>query len=188
MSGGKIIIIVAPSGSGKSTLIKKLKKEFPEISESVSFTTRPVRDGEENGVSYHFISKEEFKDKIKNDDFLEWAMVHGNYYGTSKAFTESGLEKGMHLLFDLDIQGTDSFKGYFKDRAKAIFIAPPSVEELERRLKGRGTESTKVINLRVNNSKQEILRKNDYDYCIINDDLERAYNDLKVIFNKILEN
>jgi guanylate kinase len=187
MRKGKIIIIVAPSGSGKSTLIKRLKVDLPELLESVSFTTRGIRDGEINGASYNFINSEEFEAKIKTNDFLEWAKVHGNYYGTSKEFVEQQLSAGKNLLFDLDIQGTDSFKNYFCQEANAIFIEPPSMEELERRLRGRGTDSTGTINLRVNNSKQEILRKNDYDYCIVNDELERAYNELKSIVKGILE-
>jgi guanylate kinase len=187
MSKGKIIIIVAPSGSGKSTLIKRLKIDFPEILESVSFTTREIREGEVDGVSYNFITDSEFEAKIKMNDFLEWAKVHGNYYGTSKEFVEKQLDAGKHLLFDLDIQGTDSFKNYFCQEANAIFIEPPSMEELERRLRGRGTDSTGTINLRVNNSKQEILRKNDYDYCIVNNELDRAYRELKVVIKGILE-
>lgn len=186
-SKGKIIIIVAPSGSGKSTLIKKLKVDFPDLIESVSFTTREMREGEENGVSYNFITPEEFERKIKDNDFLEWAKVHGNYYGTSKEFVEAQLKEGKNLLFDLDVQGTDSFKNYFTDQAKAIFIAPPSVEELERRLRGRGTDSTGIINLRLNNSKREILRKDDYDFCVVNDELERAYAELKSVIEGIIE-
>ena len=187
MCKGKIIIIVAPSGSGKSTLIKRLKLDFPEILESVSFTTREIREGEVNGIAYNFIDTEEFESKIKTNDFLEWAKVHGNYYGTSKEFVEQQLSVGKNLLFDLDIQGTDSFKNYFCNEANAIFIEPPSMEELERRLRVRGTDSTGSINLRVNNSKQELLRKKDYDYCIVNDELERSYNELKSIIKDILE-
>ena len=187
MRKGKIIIIVAPSGSGKSTLIKTLKLDFPEILESVSFTTREIREGEVNGIAYNFIDTEEFESKIKTNDFLEWAKVHGNYYGTSKEFVEQQLSVGKNLLFDLDIQGTDSFKNYFCNEANAIFIEPPSMEELERRLRVRGTDSTGSINLRVNNSKQELLRKKDYDYCIVNDELERSYNELKSIIKDILE-
>lgn len=184
---GKIIVIVAPSGSGKSTLIKKMKDDFPELVESVSFTTRPPRDGEVDGVHYNFISKEQFEIMIKDGEFLEWAEVHSNYYGTSKSFVEQQISSGTDLLFDLDVQGTDSFKAYFKERAQAIFIAPPSIIELENRLRGRGTESTQVINLRIENSKREILRKDDFDFCIVNDDLDRAYKDLKEIVSKILK-
>lgn len=184
---GKLIVIVAPSGSGKSTLIKRLKADYPQLIESVSFTTRAMRAGEVHGESYFFISKEEFLAKKDKGEFLEWAEVHTNYYGTSKAFVEEQLSLGRHLLFDLDVQGTDSFKNYFKDRAKAIFIAPPSVDELKNRLRGRGTDSTGVINIRLENSKTELKRKDDFDYCVVNDDLERAYSELKKIVQSILE-
>lgn len=185
---GKIIVIVAPSGTGKSTLIKRLKAEFPVLVESVSFTTRPMRKGEVHGESYFFISKEEFEAKMEKSEFLEYAIVHGNYYGTSKLFVEDCLKAGKALLFDLDVQGTDSFKAYFKDRAKVIFIAPPSVDELENRLRHRGTESTSIINLRLENAKSELKRKNDYDYLVVNDDIEKAYAHLKEITAKILGN
>lgn len=183
---GQLIVIVAPSGSGKSTMIQRLREDFPELVESVSFTTRPMRPGETHGQSYFFITKEEFLAKRENDEFLEWAEVHSNFYGTSKLFVEEQLEKGAHLLFDLDVQGTDAFKSYFKDRAKAIFIAPPSIEELESRLRGRGTETTGIINLRLENSKRELKRKNDYDYCVVNDNLETAYGELKGIVSQLL--
>lgn len=167
-------------------MIKRLKKDFPELVESVSFTTRAMRPGEINGKSYFFISVEEFLEKRDRGEFLEWAEVHSNYYGTSKAFVEEQLNTGTHLLFDLDVQGTDAFKKYFRDRAHAIFIAPPSIQELETRLRGRGTESTGIINLRLENSKRELKRKNDYDYCVVNDDLEKAYGELKTIVLQIL--
>lgn len=183
---GNIIVIVAPSGTGKSTLIKRLKNEFPVLTESVSFTTRPIRKGEVHGEAYFFITKEEFQEKIKRNEFLEYAEVHGNYYGTSKSFVEKCLAEGKNLLFDLDVQGTDSFKAYFKDKAKAIFIAPPSVDELENRLRHRGTESTSIINLRLENAKSELKRKNDFDFLVINDDIEKAYAHLTEITRSIL--
>ncbi|AYF43387.1 guanylate kinase [Halobacteriovorax sp. BALOs_7] len=186
MNKGKIIVIVAPSGSGKSTLIKRIKAEFLDLLESVSFTTRKAREGEINGQHYNFISEQEFLDRKENDEFLEWAKVHGNYYGTSKKFVEDEISKGHNLLFDLDIQGTDSFKEYFGDRARVIFIAPPSIEALENRLRGRGTETEESLNIRLENAKRELLRKDDYDYLVVNDELEKAYLDLKDIFEGIL--
>lgn len=187
MAQGKIIVIVAPSGTGKSTLIKKLKADKPELLESVSYTTRSPREGEENGVHYNFVSEEEFLAMKDEDGFLEWAKVHGNYYGTGKKFVESQLESGAYLLFDLDVQGTDSFKSFFADKANVIFIAPPSVEVLEQRLKGRGTETQDSLNLRLENAKKELQRKDDYDYCVVNDDLERAYAELIRVVEGILK-
>lgn len=184
---GKLIVIVAPSGTGKSTLIKRLKKQYPEITESVSYTTRAQRPGEIHGESYFYISKEEFLTKKENNEFLEWAQVHGNFYGTSKHFVESCLENGKNVLFDLDVQGTDSFKDYFGDFANIIFIAPPTVDELEKRLRHRGTENTEIINLRVSNARKELLRKNDFNYLIINDDIENAYEKLASIIEQILK-
>lgn len=183
---GKLIVIVAPSGTGKSTMIKRLKQDFPTIVESVSYTTRPQRPGEVHGLSYFFISREEFIAKRDNNDFLEWAEVHGNFYGTSKEFVENCLREGKHVLFDLDVQGTDSMKLHFQDVANVIFISPPSVEELEKRLRHRGTENTQVINLRLMNARKELLRKDDFDFLIYNDDIEKAYSRLKEITQKIL--
>lgn len=183
---GKLIVIVAPSGSGKSTLIKKIKIDFPNLKESVSCTTRNMRAGETNGVSYHFITREEFDKKVAADDFLEWAHVHGNCYGTSKKFVEEMLGNGAQILFDLDVQGADAMRNHFGSKAKIIFIAPPSVEELEKRLRHRGTDADDVIRLRLDNAKKELLRKNDYDYCVFNDDLETAHQELKKVISSIL--
>lgn len=183
---GKLIVIVAPSGTGKSTMIKKLKQDFPTLVESVSYTTRPQRPGEIHGLSYFFISREEFIEKRDNNEFLEWAEVHGNFYGTSKAFVEECLREGKHVLFDLDVQGTDSMKLHFQSIANVVFISPPSVEELEKRLRNRGTENTQVINLRLMNARKELLRKDDFDFLIYNDDIENAYERLKDITHKIL--
>lgn len=184
---GKLIVIVAPSGTGKSTMIKRLKQDLPSIVESVSYTTRPVRPGEVDGKSYFFISREEFLKMREANEFLEWAEVHGNFYGTSKKFVENSLQEGKHLLFDLDVQGTDSMKAYFGEQANVIFISPPSVEELEKRLRHRGTENTQVINLRLMNAQKELLRKNDFDFLIYNDDIEKAYQRLIEITQKILD-
>lgn len=184
---GKLIVIVAPSGTGKSTMIKRLKQDLPSIVESVSYTTRPIRLGEVDGKSYFFITREEFLAMREANEFLEWAEVHGNFYGTSKKFVENSLQEGKHLLFDLDVQGTDSMKAYFGEQANVIFISPPSVEELEKRLKHRGTENTQVINLRLMNAQKELLRKNDFDFLIYNDDIEKAYQRLIEITQKILD-
>lgn len=183
---GKIIVVVAPSGTGKSTLIKRLKEDFKNLNESVSFTTRTIRPGEIHGVHYNFIDVPSFKKKIDQGDFLEWAQVHSNFYGTSKQFVEDAVAAGKDLLLDLDVQGTDALKSHFKDAAKAIFIAPPSIEELEKRLRNRGTETEESINRRIGNAKKEILRQHSYDYRVLNDDFDRAYRILSNIVEEIL--
>lgn len=187
MKRGKIIVIVAPSGTGKSTLIKNIKESFRDLHWSVSFTTRPMRPGEVDGKHYFFISQEEFFKKQKQGDFIEWAEVHGNFYGTSKGFVESKVNHGYSLLLDLDIVGSDSMKKEFGDEARVIFIAPPSFEELEQRLRGRGTENEDVIKLRLGNAKKELERKDDYDYLVINDELERTQNELNSLVQSIIE-
>ncbi|MBT3235513.1 MAG: guanylate kinase [Bdellovibrionales bacterium] len=185
-SKGNIVVIVAPSGSGKSTLIKRLRQEIPSLKESVSHTTRPIRPGEVDGVNYFYIAKDEFEQKVESDDFLEWAKVHGNYYGTSKQFVDNEIANGHSILFDLDVQGSDSFRNYFGEKAKIIFIQPPSIEELEKRLMARDTESLEVIQIRLENARREITRKDDYDYCVVNNDLETAYQDLLSVVLTIL--
>jgi len=183
---GRIIIIVAPSGTGKSTLIKRLKEEFRDLHWSVSFTTRQIRPDEVDGKHYFYISRAEFLKKRDQGDFIEWAEVHGNFYGTSKGFVESKVGHGYDLLFDLDVQGTDRMKEIYGDEADAIFIAPPSLDTLEKRLRGRGTDTNDVIRLRLDNAREELERKNDYDYLVINDELEQAYQDLKKVVVEIL--
>ncbi len=186
MSRGKLIIIVAPSGTGKTTLIKRLKLELPQLEESVSYTTRPQRDGEVNGSSYFFVDIEVFEKRKKSGDFLESACVHSNYYGTSKSFVDEKLNSGSNLLFDLDVQGCDSMKSHYAEEAKVIFIEPPSCRVLEERLLGRATDTAEVINERVENARRELKRKNDFDYLVMNDVLDDCYDKLKVIFLKIL--
>lgn len=187
MKRGKIIVIVAPSGTGKSTLIKQLVDDFNVLEWSVSCTTRPRRNGETNGVDYHFMTEKEFLARKENDEFIEWAKVHSNYYGTLKKFVDEGLESGKILLFDLDVQGCDQMKKIYGTEAQVIFIEPPSVDELEKRLLKRATDNRAVIEERLNNAKEELKRKNDFDHLVTNDDFNRAYKDLNTVVKTILE-
>ena len=184
---GRLIVICAPSGTGKSTLLQRLKVERPELHWSVSCTTRPIRPGEQNGVDYHYITKEDFEARIGQNDFIEWAKVHSNYYGTSKSFVDVGLREGKALLFDLDVQGADAIKKIYGSDAKVIFIRPPSIDDLEKRLRGRATDAAHVIEERLKNAQHELKRANDYDFLVTNDEVERAYRDLAGIVNEILK-
>lgn len=183
---GKLIVIVAPSGTGKSSLIEKLMNQNSSLSWSVSCTSRKIRTGEVDGKDYHFLTEDEFIEKRDNNELIEWAKVHSNYYGTSKKFVENGLNEGKNLLFDLDVQGCDSMKEVFGDEANIIFIEPPSVEELEKRLLKRATDSEEVIKERVNNAKSELLRKDDFDFKVTNDDFDMALKDLIAVVDSIL--
>ena len=178
MPEGKIIVVSAPSGSGKSTLIKEIKNKFPKIVESVSTTTRAPRGKEENGKHYFFVTRDEFLKQKEMGEFIEWAEVHDNFYGTSKSFVEDHLAQGITILFDIDVQGANNLKALYGDEAKVIFIVPPSLEELERRLRDRGTETEKTIETRLRNARDEMEYKEKYDYLLINDDLETAKGEI----------
>ncbi|RKQ61747.1 guanylate kinase [Thermovibrio guaymasensis] len=179
---GLLIVISAPSGTGKTTLTRMLLKEFPNIEFSISFTTRKPRPGEVNGKDYWFISREEFLKRIEEGDFLEWAEVYGNLYGTSKSQVLKALNEGKDVLLDIDTQGALQVKKNFPE-AVLIFILPPSLEELERRLRNRGTDPEEVIEKRLKVAREEIKRAKFYDYIVVNDVLEVAYNKLKSIIS-----
>ena len=177
MAEGSLYVISGPSGAGKGTLVERILGEHPDITLSISATTRQPREGEVGGVHYHFMSVDEFEDVIARDGFIEWAQVHSNYYGTPLAPIEQHLAAGDTVLLEIDVQG--AFQVLDKlPQAKLVFIAPPSIEELERRLRGRGTETEEVIAQRLANAKGEMEASKDYDFVIVNDDLERATKEL----------
>lgn len=176
----------AASGAGKTTLKDLVIKDFPDIKYSISATTRKPREGEIDGVHYFFKTKEEFEQMIKDNALVEYNLVHGNYYGTPKSFVEKTLAEGNRVLFDIDVFGKINFDKVYPD-ATGIFIMPPSDEELERRLRGRGTDSEEVIQLRLANAKKEIefaKTKGKYEYTIINDDLQKAADELRAILRQ----
>jgi guanylate kinase len=183
---GKLVVITAPSGTGKSSLIKHVRERYPHVRESVSFTSRPMRPGEKEGVDYYYIDKKKFEQKISDGDFLEWALVHGDYKGTDAKQIQKYLQEGVHMLFDLDVQGADAIRKMFNDDARIIFIEPPSFEELEKRLRGRNTETEEKIQMRLENARKELKRKNDYDHLITNDEIEKALERLTKIINDII--
>jgi guanylate kinase len=182
----KLFVMSAASGAGKTTLKDKVIGEFPDIVYSISATTRQPRAGEVDGVHYFFKTKEEFEKLIKEDGLIEWNEVHGNYYGTPKFFVEDMLRQGKRVLFDLDVFGKVNFDKVYPD-ATGILILPPSEEELERRLRGRGTDSEEVIQTRLHNAKKEMefaKTKGKYEHTIVNDDLERAADELRAILRQ----
>ena len=185
MNKGKMLIVSAPSGSGKSTIVNWLMQEHPELRLyfSVSCTSRAPRGTEQNGVEYFFLTPEEFKEKIQNDEFLEYEEVYENrFYGTLKAQVERQREAGQNVVFDVDVKGGVNIKKYYGDEALSLFIQPPSVEELRRRLVGRGTDTPEAIEERLAKAWYEMTFAPHFDRVIVNDDLETAKQEaLKVV-------
>lgn len=178
---GNLYIVSAPSGAGKSSLISALLKDKPaDMQVSVSHTTRNPRPGEENGVHYHFVSVDQFKALIDQNAFFEWAEVFGNFYGTSRLTVQDTLERGIDVFLDIDWQGAQQVKKLMPE-AKGIFILPPSREELERRLVGRGQDSAEVIASRMAQAVSEMSHFNEYEYVIVNDNFDEALADLRAI-------
>lgn len=174
MTIGKLFVISAPSGTGKTTLLKEVMAGLPKMAFSVSHTTRDPRPGEKDGVDYHFVTREEFDSMIERGLFIEYAEVHNNLYGTSSAAIEKQLRAGLDVILDIDVQGASILRKSNRIQAVHIFIAPPALDELEKRLRGRGTESEEKIQLRLKNAKDEIAAAPEYEYLMINDDFDDA--------------
>lgn len=174
---GSLLIVSAPSGSGKSTIVQWLMKEHPELNLyfSISCTSRPPRGTEQNGVEYFFLTEEEFREKVANDEFLEYEEVYaGRFYGTLKQQVERQLESGQNVVFDVDVKGGVNIKKFYGDRALSLFIQPPSIEELRRRLEGRGTDTPEAIENRLAKAEYELTFAPQFDKVVVNDNLEAA--------------
>ena len=181
---GLLIILSSPSGAGKSTLSKRLREWDTTIEFSVSATTRAPRDGEKDGVDYHFLTEEAFKKTVAEDGMLEHAHVFGNFYGSPKAPVQAAIDQGSDVLFDVDWQGAQQIsRSSLQDHVLSVFVLPPSIKELRRRLESRGQDSSEVIQKRMAKSWDEISHWDGYDYVLINDDLDATFERLKAIIS-----
>ena len=178
---GHLFIVSAPSGAGKSTLCRAMLKRFSDLLYSISYTTRAPRTGEQNGVDYYFIPRDEFEDGIARNRWAEWAEVHGNYYGTSAEFLDQWLSAGHDILLDIDVQGTRQILERYPEGV-TIFILPPTLAVLKKRLEARRTDSPAVIALRLENAQKEMAQKDIYRHIVINDRLPEATAEMIAIF------
>src|SRR5215831_1556440 len=180
---GLLVVISSPSGAGKTTLCQRLLKDCQDtLTFSVSYTTRKMRTGEREGVDYHFVDEATFQEMIEREEFAEWAEVHGKRYGTSIQAVDEALSGGKDVLFDIDYQGGRQLRAKFEADALLVFILPPSLGELERRLRRRATDEEDIIAKRLHKAHEEIEHYALYDYLIVNDDLDRAYDELRSIY------
>ncbi|MBQ5829605.1 MAG: guanylate kinase [Alistipes sp.] len=185
---GKLVIFSAPSGSGKTTIVRELLQRFPQFEFSISATSRQPRGKEQHGIDYYFLSSDEFRQRVERDEFVEWEEVYaGTCYGTLKSEVERIWAKGNVIVFDVDVMGGINLKRLFGEDACSIFIMPPSVEELERRLRGRGTDSEEVIQKRIGKAEFELSKSPEFDYTVVNDVLADAVNEATDIINNFLK-
>jgi len=179
-AAGRIFVVSGPSGSGKSTLIREVRQKVPSVGYSISHTSRPPRGQEKNGVEYHFVSKENFRKMIEKGEFVEWAEVYQDLYGTSVASLRSQITMGLDVIMDIDVQGAKNIKDHFKD-AVLIYVLPPSMAILEKRLRDRGTDDKKAIGTRLKKAGKEMKNCVSYDYLVFNDQIDQAVEELKSI-------
>lgn len=180
-----MIIVAAPSGAGKSSFIERICREEPRLFDTITYTTRAMRAGESQGRPYFFIDKQEFQEKVEAEFFVEYALVHNNLYGTSKVQIEEAWSNGKVVIMDVDVQGVDTFKAKYP-KAKVIFIVPPSIEELRRRIAIRDGGLPKDIEIRMGNAQKEMLRAQDADFKVVNDQFEESYREFKKIVENLL--
>jgi guanylate kinase len=179
---GLLLVVSSPSGAGKTTLCRRLMNEFSDVTFSVSYTTRPRRANEVNGVDYHFVDEARFQEMVDGQEFAEWARVHDHRYGTARSTIEENLTGGRDLLFDVDWQGATSLHGKYPDDTVMVFVLPPSLGELASRLRRRGTDAREVVERRLAKAKEELGHYGEYQFLLPNDDLERAYGGLRAIY------
>ncbi len=184
MNKGSALIISGPSGSGKDTILKKVFEQMPELKFSISTITRDMRPGEIEGEKYNFISREEFEDRLSRNMFLEHNVFVGNYYGTPREPVEYVLENGGEIIIEVDVNGAANIRKNLED-AVSIFVMPPSFEVLKARLSGRGTDSAEMVNKRLTEALAEIARATEYDYIVVNDQLDEAVNDVITIIKNL---
>ncbi len=177
MKKGLLVVVSGPSGVGKGSVCKRIWEEHPEIKHSVSVTTRTMRPIEKDGVNYFFRTREEFKKMIEADELLEWAEYVGNYYGTPRKFVMENVEKGQDVLLEIEVQGAAKIREKFPE-CLLIFLSAPSMEELEKRIRGRGTETSDTIDHRISRGKDEMALAGNYDYVVINDNIQRAADEV----------
>lgn len=178
---GLMFVISSPSGAGKTTLCRRIISEVPGVSLSVSATTRPIREGETDSIDYHFRTTEEFERMIDRDEFLEWAKVHRNYYGTPRSEVEAKLVSGVDVVFDVDWQGARALKTQRPGDVVSVFILPPSIPQLKARLEGRAGSDAQSVAARLSGAHDDILRWGEYDYALVNDNLDTAFLELRSI-------
>lgn len=185
-SPGKVIVIVAPSGAGKTTIAQRLLTDYPKLKFSVSATTRPPRGDETDGKDYYFLSDEEFDQKIEDGAFLEWEHYSGNKYGTLRSEVDKLVESGYFPLLDIEVKGALNVQKLYNSGAVSIFIEPPSMDELKHRLSNRGSETNASLEKRLERANMEMKYADHFDYSVVNDDLETAYNEVKKIIESFI--
>lgn len=179
---GRLVVVSSPSGGGKGTLIRRVLQDVPGLSYSVSWTTRPRRAREIDGVDYHFVTPEEFREMRERGGFLEWAVVHDNFYGTAASVVEQELSEGHDIILEIDVQGAESVRRVMSN-VVGVFILPPSFEVLKERLLARGTDDPDTVALRLRNARDEVMRYREFDYVIVNDDADRAARQLACVIH-----
>lgn len=182
---GRLIVISAPSGAGKTTLVAALINAVPKLKLSISHTTRPIRPGEQDGINYYFVNEQDFKKLLDSRDFLEYAQVYEHYYGTSKVWVEEQLNKGSDIILEIDWQGAQQIKAMFKEEAVFIYILPPSLQVLKERLNKRAQDNQDVIIKRLSKAREDISHYKEFDYLVVNDDLDATTQELIAIVTSL---